>query len=198
MSSLLDFTTTISSCPSPSISLHSHRFIISHLDHCNNFLTGLSLPTNFHHLDHTTTTSCPHKAWSDHVPLLRSSLLCFVHREQSTLSCSIQGSHSWPFKVSVWLQPSCAFFSPPRRPVTIPHISIHFPSSLWPDSWGHSFALHIVPRTWLGQWVAHRGVPLSPGTCKPFEIREPIATTISLPTDNLHLGSQGGGWEKEY
>lgn len=192
MPSLLDFTATISLHPSPSISLHSRRLIIPHLDHCNNFLTGLSLSTNFHHLNHTTTTSCPHKARSDHVPLLRSSLLCFIHREQPTFSCNIQGSHSRPLKVSVWLQPSCAFFSPQRISVTIPYISIHFLSLLWPDSWGNAFALHIVPRTWLGLWVAHRGVPLSPGTCKPFEIRDSIATTTSLPAEKLHLGSWAG------
>lgn len=150
MSSLLDFTITISLCPSPYISLHSHSLIISLLDHCNNFLTGLSLPTNFHHLNHTTTTSCSHKAWSDHVPLLRSFLLCFIHREQSILSHSIQGSHSQPFEVYVWLQPSCAFFSPPWRPVTIPHISIHFPSLLWPDSWGALLCPPYSPQDMVG------------------------------------------------
>lgn len=133
MPSLLDFTATISLHPSPSISLHSRRLIIPHLDHCNNFLTGLSLSTNFHHLNHITTTSCPHKARSDHVPLLRPSLLCFIHREQPTFSCNIQGSHSRPLKVSVWLQPSCAFF---LSPTDISHHSIHL----------HPFSVFAVAR----------------------------------------------------
>lgn len=61
MSSLVDFTTTISLRPSPSSSFHSHRLIISHIEHCKNLLIGLSLPLNFHQLNHITTTSCPHK-----------------------------------------------------------------------------------------------------------------------------------------